>query len=98
MCVFNQTCSTGLAIEPQRRRYSCDHFVEPNYLIGNIHDEHMIELGSAPSSQFGQDKYDDLPRYCHRGRRALRLPRGVSQERFITTPDGEPGLDYLCAG
>ena len=62
MCVFNQTCGTGLAIEHNGDVYSCDHFVEPNYLLGNIHDEHMIELVASPQQlKFGQDKRDDLP-------------------------------------
>jgi uncharacterized protein len=65
MCVFNATCGTGLAIEHNGDLYSCDHFVEPNYLLGNIQDTHMIELVASPQQiKFGQDKRDTLPRYC----------------------------------
>jgi uncharacterized protein len=111
MCVFNETCGTGLAIEHNGDLYSCDHFVEPNYLLGNIQDRHMIELvASHQQLKFGQDKRDTLPRYClecdvrfachgecpkNRFRAAPRSPEGGVG---ILTPDGEPGLNYLCAG
>ena len=45
MCVFNETCGQGLAIEHNGDLYACDHFVEPNYFLGNIEDEHMIAAG-----------------------------------------------------
>ena len=65
MCVFNETCGTGLAIEHNGDLYSCDHFVEPNYFLGNIQEQHMIELVASPQQiKFGQDKRDTLPRYC----------------------------------
>ena len=65
MCVFNETCGTGLAIEHNGDLYSCDHFVEPNYFLGNIQEKHMIELVASPQQvKFGQDKRDTLPRYC----------------------------------
>jgi uncharacterized protein len=99
MCVFNQTCGTGLAIEHNGDVYSCDHFVEPNYLLGNIHDEHMIELVASPKQlNFGQDKFDDLPRYCRACDVRFACHGECPKNRFITTPDGEPGLNYLCAG
>ena len=99
MCVFNQTCGTGLAIEHNGDVYSCDHFVEPNFLLGNIHDEHMIELVAKPQQiKFGQDKFDDLPRYCLECDVRFACHGECPKNRFITTPDGEPGLNYLCAG
>ena len=99
MCVFNETCGTGLAIEHNGDVYSCDHFVEPNYLLGNIHDEHMIELVASPKQQqFGQDKLDSLPRYCMECDVRFACHGECPKNRFIHTPDGEPGLNYLCAG
>ena len=81
MCVFNETCGTGLAIEHNGDLYSCDHFVEPNYFLGNIQEDHLIELVASPQQlKFGQDKRDTLPRYCRECRRALCLSRRVSQE------------------
>ena len=59
MCVFNETCGTGLAIEHNGDLYSCDHFVEPDYFLGNIQDRHLIELVASPQQiKFGQDKRD----------------------------------------
>ncbi|MCB0044425.1 MAG: anaerobic sulfatase maturase [Caldilineaceae bacterium] len=99
MCVFNQTCGTGLAIEHNGDVYSCDHFVEPAYLLGNIHNKHMIELVASPEQlQFGQDKYDRLPQYCLDCDVRFACQGECPKNRFILTPDGEPGLNYLCAG
>ncbi len=123
MCVFNETCGLGLAIEHNGDLYACDHFVEPNYFLGNIQDEHMIELvASEQQLKFGADKRDTLPQYCldcdvrfacHGEcpkNRFCEAPLGTTPEAGgqkglspkgevgIETPDGEPGLNYLCAG
>ncbi|HSN76734.1 MAG TPA: SPASM domain-containing protein, partial [Anaerolineae bacterium] len=99
MCVFNATCGTGLAIEHNGDLYSCDHFVEPAYRLGNIAETPMIELIASPQQQqFGQDKFDALPRYCRECDVRFACHGGCPKDRFITTPDGEPGLNYLCAG
>jgi len=99
MCVFNATCGTGLAIEHNGDLYSCDHFVEPKYLLGNIQQTHMIELVASPQQiQFGLDKRDTLPRYCRECDVRFACHGECPKNRFIETPDGEPGLNYLCAG
>jgi uncharacterized protein len=99
MCVFNETCGTGLAIEHNGDLYACDHFVEPKYLLGNIHDTHLIELVASPQQvKFGQDKRDSLPRYCLECEVRFACHGECPKNRFILTPDGEPGLNYLCAG
>jgi uncharacterized protein len=99
MCVFNETCGTGLAIEHNGDLYSCDHFVEPNYYLGNIEKEHMIELVALPQQlKFGQDKRDTLPRYCLECDVRFACHGECPKNRFILTPDGEPGLNYLCTG
>ena len=99
MCVFNETCGTGLAIEHNGDLYSCDHFVEPNYFLGNIQDKHMIELVASPQQlKFGQDKRDTLPRYCLECDVRFACHGECPKNRFIETPDGEDGLNYLCAG
>ena len=99
MCVFNATCGTGLAIEHNGDLYSCDHFVEPNYLLGNIQDTHLIELVASPKQiKFGLDKRDTLPRYCRECDVRFACHGECPKNRFILTPDGEPGLNYLCAG
>ena len=99
MCVFNATCGAGLAIEHNGDLYSCDHFVEPNYLLGNIQDRHMIELVASPQQiKFGLDKRDTLPRYCRECDVRFACHGECPKNRFILTPDGDPGLNYLCAG
>ena len=99
MCVFNETCGQGLAIEHNGDLYACDHFVEPNYHLGNIQDDHMIELvASEQQLKFGQDKRDALPQYCLECDVRFACHGECPKNRFIETPDGEPGLNYLCAG
>ena len=99
LCIHSPTCGNALALEHNGDLYSCDHFVEPDYLLGNIQDRHMIELIASPQQrQFGQDKMDTLPRYCRECDVRFACHGGCPKDRFITTPDGEPGLNYLCAG
>ena len=99
MCVFEKTCGYGLALEHNGDLYACDHFVEPAYLLGNIKEEHMLDLvGSEEQYKFGQDKYDTLPQYCLECPVLFACNGECPKNRFSTTPDGEPGLNYLCAG
>jgi uncharacterized protein len=99
MCVFERTCGYGLVLEHNGDLYSCDHFVEPDFLLGNIQEEHMLELvGSEGQYKFGQDKYDTLPKYCLECPVLFACNGECPKNRFIKTPDGEPGLNYLCAG
>jgi uncharacterized protein len=99
MCVFDPTCGQGVALEHNGDLYSCDHFVEPNYLLGNIQDQHMEELvGSDRQQQFGRDKLETLPQYCRECEVRFACHGECPKNRFLTTPDGEPGLNYLCAG
>ena len=99
VCIFGPTCGLGMALEHNGDLYSCDHFVEPDYYLGNILKTSMIDLvGSEKQRRFGQDKKDSLPRYC-RECEVLHIWNGeCPKNRFLETPDGEPGLNYLCAG
>jgi uncharacterized protein len=99
MCVFNETCGTGLAIEHNGDLYSCDHFVEPSYYLGNIQQQHMIELVASPEQlKFGQDKRDALPQACLECDVLFACHGECPKNRFLETAGGEPGLNYLCAG
>ncbi len=99
LCVHSRTCGIALAVEHNGDLYSCDHFVEPAYRLGNIREDHLIELvASDKQRQFGQDKYDTLPAYCRTCAVRFACHGGCPKDRFIHTPDGEPGLNYLCAG
>jgi len=99
MCIFDETCGYGLALEHNGDMYSCDHFVEPDYLIGNIKEEHMLKMvASEQQHQFGQDKRDSLPKYCLDCEVRFACNGGCPKNRFIETPDRDLGLNYLCAG
>lgn len=99
MCVHAETCGSLLAIEHNGDLYSCDHFVEPNYLLGNISDRPMLELVALPRQvEFGLDKRDSLPSYCRECDVRFACNGGCPKDRFTVTPDGDPGLHYLCAG
>ena len=97
LCVHCETCGLALALEHTGDVYSCDHFVEPRYLLGNITDRHLVDLvASEQQRQFGLDKRDTLPRYCRECDVRFACHGGCPKDRFTTTPDGEPGLNYLC--
>ncbi len=99
MCIFSETCGTAVALEHNGDIYSCDHFVEPTYLLGNIRKVHMLQLvTSEQQRQFGIAKRDTLPRYCRDCSVRFACHGECPKNRFIATPDGEPGLNYLCAG
>ncbi len=99
LCIFSETCGNALALEHNGDLYSCDHFVEPKYLLGNIKQKHMIELvASDQQRQFGLHKRDSLPRYYRECEVRFACHGECPKNRFIETPDGEPGLNYLCAG
>jgi uncharacterized protein len=77
--------------------YSCDHFVEPAYKLGNIHDTPMIDLIVLPQQlAFGQAKRDALPQFCLDCDVRFACHGGCPKDRFTLTPEGEPGLHYLC--
>lgn len=99
ICIHRETCGDALALEHNGDLYSCDHFVEPDYLLGNIKEEHMLTLvASDQQRNFGRDKRETLPRYCRECPVRFACNGGCPRNRFINTPDGEPGLNYLCAG
>ena len=99
VCVFAPTCGSAPALEHTGDLYSCDHFVEPDYLLGNIQETPMVDLmASDKQLKFGRDKKDTLPQYCLDCDVRFACHGGCPKNRFIETPDGEPGLNYLCAG
>ena len=99
LCIHSETCGLALALEHTGDLYSCDHFVEPRYKLGNIVEHRMLDLvASQQQRQFGLDKRDTLPQYCLECDVRFACHGGCPKDRFITTPDGEPGLNYLCAG
>jgi uncharacterized protein len=99
MCIFAETCGNAVALEHNGDLYSCDHFVEPKHKLGNIRTVHMLELvDSSQQKAFGAVKRDSLPAYCRSCAVRFACHGECPKNRFISTPDGEPGLNYLCSG
>ena len=98
LCIFEETCGGALALEHNGDVYSCDHFVEPKHFVGNLIDIPLTEIvASDQQRQFGLAKRDTLPRYCRECEVRFACNGECPKNRLITTPDGEPGLNYLCA-
>jgi uncharacterized protein len=99
-CVQARTCGDAVALEHNGDLYSCDHFVDPAYLLGNItQGRTMLQLVDSPQQRaFGNAKLDTLPAYCRSCDVRFACNGGCPKDRFLTTPDGEPGLHYLCDG
>jgi uncharacterized protein len=99
LCVFRETCGSALAIEHNGDLYSCDHFVYPQHRLGNILERPLESLvNSREQVAFGNAKRDTLPDYCRRCEVRFACHGECPKHRFIRTPDGEAGLNYLCAG
>jgi uncharacterized protein len=99
LCIFKETCGGAVALEHNGDLYSCDHFVEPDYLLGNIMETPMSTLVTSDRQvRFGNDKRDTLPQFCLDCDVRFACNGECPKNRFTTTPDGDPGLNYLCAG
>lgn len=98
-CVSAKTCGKALAIEHNGDLYSCDHFVYPEYKLGNIMEIHEGDMAmSERQIVFGTAKHTTLPDYCTRCSYVGLCWGDCPKNRFIRTPDGEAGLSYLCQG
>lgn len=98
LCIFSPTCGNALALEHNGDLYSCDHFVEPRFLLGNINERPLVDLITTDKQRrFGLDKLNTLPMYCRECTVRFACHGGCPKNRFIETPGGEPGLNYLCA-
>lgn len=99
LCIFEETCGTALAMEHNGDVFSCDHYVEPAHKLGNMLEIPLIELvASEQQRRFGEAKRDILPRMCRECRVRFVCNGGCPKDRVLHTPDGEPGLNYLCEG
>ena len=99
LCIHAPTCGYGPALEHNGDLYTCDHFVEPNFLLGNINEIHMLELvGSAEMRRFGDNKRDLLTRQCRDCEVRMLCNGGCPKDRFVLSRDGEPGHNCLCEG
>ena len=99
LCIHAPTCGYGPALEHNGDFYSCDHYVEPDYLLGNIHETHMLEMvASQRQRTFGDNKRDLLTRQCQECEVRMLCNGGCPKDRFVLSRDGQPGHNYLCDG
>jgi uncharacterized protein len=99
LCVFSDTCGDALVMEHNGDLFSCDHYVYPEYLLGNLNESPLADMVKAQRQiDFGMDKRNKLPRYCLQCNVRYACNGECPKHRFINTPDGKPGLNYLCEG
>ena len=98
-CVTAEFCGKGLAVEHNGDVFPCDHYVYPEYRIGNIRETHWSALAYAgPQKKFGFAKRDTLPQYCRQCPHLQLCWGECPKNRLLRTPAGEVGLNYLCPG
>jgi uncharacterized protein len=99
LCIFSPTRGNAVAIEPNGDLYSCDHYIEPKYRVGDIRETPMGErVASSQQRAFGQNKLDSLSRYCHECTVLFACHGGCPRNRVISTRTAESGFSYLSTG
>lgn len=98
VCVHAEICDDMLAIEHDGSLYACDHYVYPEFRVGNILDRPLSVLpGASELERFGLDKRERLPFRCLRCPMLFACNGGCPKHRFVATVTGETGLNHLCA-
>lgn len=99
LCVLSPRCGEGVALEHNGDLYCCDHFVEPDYFLGNITENSIFSLvSSSKQVAFGDVKWRKLPTVCRQCEFLFTCYGECPKNRIIRAPDGEEGLNYLCEG
>jgi len=101
ICTLAPVCGRSLVtLEKDGSLYSCDHFVYPEYRLGSLNDDcQLAEVVYSPQQRrFGMSKRDSLPDCCKRCQYNFACNGECPKNRFLKTPDGQPGLNYLCSG
>ena len=99
LCSFCETCGDGLLVEHNGDVYSCDHFVYPEYCLGNIMDKPLPAMyGSDEQQAFGRDKREALPMECKRCNYYFLCRGECPKHRFEYAANGEPYKNVLCEG
>ena len=99
ICTLAPVCGRSLVtMEQDGSLYSCDHFVYPEYRLGHLDDGLADLVYSDQQRRFGCNKRDLLPDYCKRCKYRFACHGECPKNRFLRTPDGQPGLNYLCSG
>ncbi|GBU08386.1 AslA-specific sulfatase-maturating enzyme [Bacteroidales bacterium] len=99
ICTMAKTCGHAGVMEFNGDVFSCDHYVFPEYKLGNINTKTIAEMMySEQQLKFGNDKYDKLPTQCRECIYLFACNGECPKNRFLHTSTGEPGLNYLCQG
>lgn len=99
LCVNAPVCGRALIIEHTGDIYACDHFVDPPHRLGNILETPLVDLvESEQQRRFGLAKRDALPGQCRECRWRFACHGACPKDRFVSDRNGEPGMNYLCAG
>ncbi|MGL6259016.1 anaerobic sulfatase maturase [Vibrio sp. WXL210] len=99
LCVLSPTCGHNFALESSGDLYSCDHYVYPEFRLGNIHESSILQMNNSDKAiTFGRDKHDKLTDQCKTCPFRPTCNGGCPKHRFITSASGEPRHNYLCEG
>jgi uncharacterized protein len=99
ICIYGELCGKGVAVENDGSVYACDHYVYPEYRLGNIRDRALgSQVFSRNQVKFGYAKNETLPKACRECLYLADCWGECPKNRIIRTADGEPGLNYLCRG
>jgi uncharacterized protein len=99
LCIYHEFCGKGVALEHDGSLYSCDHYVYPEYKLGNILQNSSSRMVfSEEQKQFGFAKFNTLPQQCRQCKYLFACNGECPKNRLVRTPDGESGLNYLCSG
>jgi len=98
-CIQSEFCGKGVAIEHDGSVYACDHYVYPEYRLGNVRQRSLGDMVFSPTQvKFAYAKSETLPKYCNECAYLRDCWGECPKNRLLRTPDGEPGLNYLCPG
>lgn len=99
ICVFSKTCGHAFALEANGDLYQCDHYVYPEYKIGNIHTQRIRSMNASDKAiEFGQQKFTNLNKKCKACPYLSQCYGGCPKHRFNISPSGKPDHNYLCEG
>ena len=99
ICAYSKECGHAGVMEHNGDVYSCDHFVFPEYMLGNIREQSLIDMLYGEKQQaFSRLKHTSLPRQCKECDMEFACHGECPKNRFEKDKYGEPGLNYLCQG
>ncbi|EOX8446158.1 anaerobic sulfatase maturase [Salmonella enterica] len=99
VCHHQPTCGRSVVVEHNGDVYACDHYVYPQFHLGNLNEQTFAAMLDSPQQEaFGKDKYTTLPEQCRQCPVLRACWGGCPKHRFALTKEGKPGLNYLCAG